>query len=151
MDEIKTMMNDWLQHRRILEELLEQIDDEHLHFKPWDGAMSLSELALHVAASNEAFITVVKTGGELVIPDVPECTTMDDVRKNVRKFTKKTKATYESLTKANLEAESPIPHPKLQGKRKVLLTAVYEHEIHHKGQLYVYARMVGAESLPFFR
>lgn len=151
MSEVKQLMNDWLQHRKVLEELLEQIDDAHLHFKPWEGSMSLSELALHVAASNDAFVTVVKTGGELIIPDVPECRTMDEVRKAVRDFTKKTKDTYESLTEADLEAESPIPHPKLQGKRKILLKTVYEHEIHHKGQLFVYARMAGAKSLPFFR
>lgn len=63
MSEVKQLMNDWLQHRKVLEELLEQIDDAHLHFKPWEGSMSLSELALHVAASNDAFVTVVKTGG----------------------------------------------------------------------------------------
>lgn len=151
MSRVTKMMNLWLQHRKVLEELLGQIGDEHLHFKPWEGAMDLSELALHVASSNDAFITVAKTGGELVIPDIPKCDTMDDVRETVRKFTEKTKATYESITETDLDAESPIPHPKLQGKREVLLTTVYEHEVHHKGQLFVYARMVGTDSLPFFR
>ena len=151
MNKVTKMKNLWLTHRNVLEELLQHIHDEHLHFKPWAGAMSLSELALHVASSNDAFVTVVKTGGKLEIPDIPECATMDDVRKTVRDFTEKTQSTYESLTEADLEAESPIPHPKLQGKREVLLTTVYEHEIHHKGQLFVYARMIGADSLPFFR
>ncbi|MGE8205576.1 hypothetical protein ACQKP0_13545 [Heyndrickxia sp. NPDC080065] len=33
------MMNEWLQHRNVLEKLLEQINDEQINFKPWDGAV----------------------------------------------------------------------------------------------------------------
>ncbi len=76
---------------------------------------------------------------------------MEDVRKAVKDFTVKTKATYESLTDADLEAENNSSHPKLQGAKKRYLTAMYDHEIHHKGQLFVYARMIGAKEVPFFR
>lgn len=47
MKQAKQMMNAWLQHRNVLEEMLTQIDDEHINFKPWEGAMGLGELALH--------------------------------------------------------------------------------------------------------
>jgi uncharacterized damage-inducible protein DinB len=34
--------------------------------------------------------------------------------------------------------------------REQLLHAMHEHEIHHRGQLYVYLRMLGAEVPPLF-
>lgn len=150
MGQVKQLMNDWLQHRQVLEELLELINDEHIDFKPWEEAMTLCELALHVVGWNDVFVSMVKSE-EFVSPDIPECKTMGDVRKAVKHFTEKTKTTYESLTDVDLEAESSSSHPKLQGKKRRYLVAMYDHEIHHKGQLFMYARMVGSEEVPFFR
>lgn len=150
MGQANQMMNDWLQHRNVLEELLELIDDEHIDFKPWEGAMTLGELALHVTGWNDVFVSMVKTE-EFAAPDIPECKTMGDIRKAVKNFTEKTKAIYESLTDADLEAENNSSHPKLRGEKKRYLTAMYDHEIHHKGQLFVYARMIGANEIPLFR
>lgn len=150
MQQVKEMMNEWLEHRNILEELLESIDDEHIDFQPFEGAMALGELALHIAASNDMFVSMVKTE-EFSLPEIPECKTMEDVRKTVKDFTNKTKATYESFTDADLEAQNSSSHPKLQGTKKKYLTAMSDHEIHHKGQMFVYARMVGAKEVPFFR
>ncbi|KKO53091.1 DinB family protein [Paenibacillus sp. DMB20] len=150
MSQAGQMMNEWLQHRHILEELLESIGDEHMDFKPHDDAMSLSELALHVAGWNDAFVSMVKTE-TLAKPDFPECVTMADVRQAVKNFTAKTKAAYESITDAELEAQNSSSHPKLQGPKRNYLSAMHDHEIHHKGQLFIYARMVGVKEVPFFR
>lgn len=144
------MMDAWILHRNVLEELLEQIDDEHIDFKPWDDAMALGELALHVAGWNYVLVSMVKTE-ELVTPDIPKCETMAEVRKAVKNFTEQTKATYESFTDEELEVENKSSLPILKGTKKRYLTSVYEHEIHHKGQLFTYARMVGVKELPFFR
>lgn len=38
----RQMMNEWLQHRNVLEGLLESIDNDHIDFKPWDDAMTLA-------------------------------------------------------------------------------------------------------------
>lgn len=150
MGQANQMMNEWLQHRNVLEELLESIDDEHIDFRPWEDAMALGELALHIAGWNDVFVSMVTTE-DFVPPNIPECKTMGDVRKAVKDFTEKTKAAYESLTDADLEAENNSSHPKLQGAKKRYLTAMYDHEIHHNGQLFVYARMIGAKEVPFFR
>lgn len=144
------MMNEWLQHRNVLEELLETIDDEHMDFRPWDGAMTLGELALHVAGWNEVFVSMVKTE-EFAPPDIPECKTMGEIRQAVKDFTEKTKAAYESLNDEDLEAQNHSSIPKLKGPKKNYLTAMYDHEVHHKGQLFVYARLVGVKEVPFFR
>jgi uncharacterized damage-inducible protein DinB len=113
------MMNEWLHHRKVLEKLLELIDDEHIDFKPWDGAMTLGEVALHIAGWNDVFVSMVKTE-EFSSPDIPKCETMADVRKAVKDFTEKTKVTYETLTDAELETENNSSHPKLQGPKKIV-------------------------------
>lgn len=151
MERLQELHELWRNHRRVLEELLAAVGDEHMHFKPWSGAMSLGELALHTAASAVGFLRTVKMGEPLAIPEVPECRTMADVRDQVRALTEQAEELFASLGEAELMADSPIPHPKLSGPRIGLIQAVCEHEIHHKGQLFVYARMVGADPLPFFR
>ncbi|GIN86196.1 DinB family protein [Heyndrickxia sp. FSL W8-0423] len=150
MKQAKQMMNAWLQHRNVLEEMLTQIDDEHINFKPWEGAMGLGELALHIAGWNDVFVNMVKTE-TFAAPDIPECQTMDDVRQAVQQFTEKTKTAYESISDDELQTENQSSHPKLKGPKMNYLTIMYEHEIHHKGQLFMYARMVGVKELPFFR
>lgn len=151
MGQAEQMMNHWLRHRNVLEEMLKVIPDEHVNFKPWDGAMGLSELAQHIAASAHMFVSIVKTGeGEIKKPEIIECKTMEDVRRIVRDYTEKTKETYASLTDAELEIEYDSPHPNFRGPRKQILTMVTDHEIHHKGQLFVYARIAGVKELPFF-
>lgn len=149
------MKNEWLQHRNVLEELLQTIPDEQTDFKPWDGAMSLGQLSLHVAYWADAFVTMVKTGnnmGEYIEsePNVNDCKSMADVRREVHQWTEKTRQTYESLTDSELEIENDSPYPKLHGTRKKYLALLHDHEIHHKGQLYVYARLVGVKEVPFF-
>ncbi|WP_277678635.1 DinB family protein [Gracilibacillus dipsosauri] len=150
MSESTIMMEDWLQHRQVLVNLLEQIDDEAIHFKPWEGAMELGELALHVTGWNDVFVSMVKSE-EFLPPDIPECKTMEEVRAAVNSFTEKTKATYQSITEEELEMQNNATHPKLQGTKKKYLLAMYDHEIHHKGQLFIYVRLVGVKDVPFFR
>lgn len=54
-------MNDWLQHRKMLAELLVPINDTHIDFNPWEEAMTLGELALHVVGWNDMFVSMVTT------------------------------------------------------------------------------------------
>lgn len=151
MGQAEQMMNHWLKHRHALEELLKAIPDEHVNYKPWDGAMALGELAQHLAASTHMFVSIAKTGeGQIKLPETVDCNTVDDVRRIVQDYTEKTKAIYTSLTDADLELQYDSPHPNFRGPRKKLLTMVTDHEIHHKGQLFIYARMVGVKDLPFF-
>ncbi|UFJ39549.1 DinB family protein [Brevibacillus humidisoli] len=145
------MMKEWLKHREALQRLLDAIPDGQIGYKPWSGAMGLGELALHIAASTDMFVSTAKSGeGKITMPSVEECHTMADVRRAVQSFTEQTKDTFASMTDEELEKEYASPHPNLHGPRKKLVKLAIDHEIHHKGQLFLYARMVGAEQLPFF-
>ncbi|MDF2670089.1 MAG: hypothetical protein K0R67_2395 [Paenibacillus sp.] len=144
------LLEEWLKHRSILEELLQRIDNQHVHYKPWEDAMTLGGMALHLAGSAYAFVSLVKTGS-FARPEVPECNSMDEVRKQVTKLTAKTKAMYESITQQELNTIHTSPRAALNGPRVKLLSLVYDHELHHKGQLFLYARLAGVKDLPFFR
>lgn len=149
MGKVDAMMKNWLGHREVLEELLKPIADEHVNFKPWDGAKSLGELALHVTQWNQTFATLVKTG-ECRVPEPLTMTSMSDVRAMVAELTEKTKKVYASITDAELDLTREF-FSGFSASGANLLQIMYDHEVHHKGQLFVYARMVGVKSVPFFR
>lgn len=150
MSKVQEFLTDWLNHREKLELLLEQIDDEHVHYKPWDGGMSLGTMALHIALAGDMFADMVKTE-KMEAPHMPEFETMDDVRKAVNELTESTKNKIADMTDEEVEKENEAELPQMKGTKFNYLQAMYEHEIHHKGQLFIYARMVGVKEVPFFR
>lgn len=138
----------WLSHRESLIELLEVIDDAHLNFKPWDGAMSLSELVQHISNSTGMFVQTVKNG-EFTPPAKDNMiNSITELADYLQAATEQTISDLKSLTPAQLEKEIEFFDRKMPGI--VLLESGKDHEIHHKGQLFTYARLTGAENLPFF-
>ncbi|RPF53413.1 DinB family protein [Aquisalibacillus elongatus] len=150
MSKVQQFLNDWLNHREKLEQLLEQIDDEHVHYKPWDGAMSLGAMALHVATAGDMFAAMVKTE-KMEAPDMPKFDSMEEVRQKVKEFTESTKKKIENMTDEELDKQNEAELPQMKGTKFTYLQGMFEHEIHHKGQLFVYARMIGVKEVPFFR
>lgn len=147
MNRLEEYTQSWLKHRMVLNELLSLIEDEHMHFKPWEGAFSLSELAVHIANSMDMFVQTVKNGSFKISP-VPNYETMDDVRRIVGDYTEKTKQDLATLRNEHLNNVIEINYFYATGE--IWLENAKDHEIHHKGQLFTYARMIGAENLPFF-
>jgi len=141
----------WLRHRSVLVELLERVPEGNIGFKPWAGAKGLGDLALHVCTAGQMWVGAVSTG-HFVRPsklETPE--SMAGLCTRVRELTKQTQDNLLALTDAQIEATvdgAPIFGFALPGS--AWLTAMREHEIHHKGQLFVYARMTGAPEVPFF-
>jgi uncharacterized damage-inducible protein DinB len=146
MNRIEQFVNSWLRHRLVLEELLEKIGDEHLEFKPYEKAMSLKELVLHTVYTGAMFAVAVKSG-KASRPDpsqMPPVSSMGELRGLVSDLTARTKTDLLQLTEEKLGALVDFTalldiHP----PGEALLTMMRDHEIHHKGQLYVYARLTG--------
>ncbi|NGP46499.1 damage-inducible protein DinB [Bacillaceae bacterium SIJ1] len=141
-------LNHWLSHRNALVNLIDKVDNEHTVYEPWNGAMSLGHLVVHIVQSTDMFVESVKQGtfAEPTIQD--DFQTMDDVRKIVRDATEKTKNDLEALTEE--QVNSMISSPIMEAPGSVYLTTSLDHEIHHKGQLFTYARMAGIEDMPMF-
>uniref|UniRef100_UPI00403EB666 hypothetical protein n=1 Tax=Paenibacillus thiaminolyticus TaxID=49283 RepID=UPI00403EB666 len=91
MQQTEALLEAWLKQRTILEKLLLAIPDHHANFMPWDGAMTVSELAQHIGASADRFIRVAKTGeGQIGMPQTVDCPSMKEVRRIAQEWTAKT-------------------------------------------------------------
>lgn len=138
----------WTTHRKALLELLETFDNDHLHYKPWDNAMSLSELVLHISGATTMFVQIVKNGAFTPPSNEESIKTIDELKQAVQKATDQTIADLEAITDEQLTQIAEFNGMKMPGI--AMLEMAKEHEIHHKGQLFTYARLLGIESLPFF-
>lgn len=145
MDEV---VDGWLKHRLVVHELLEVVDDKHVQFKPWDGAYSLGQLAVHIATSMDMFAKTVKNGKFTPPKAENDWRTIGDVRKLVEKYTDVTKWDLKGLNKIHIQSEVEFNKDKAPGS--FWLSNAIDHEVHHKGQLFTYVRMTGVERVPFF-
>ncbi len=150
MSKAAQFVDSWLRHRLVTVELVDMVDDDSLNFKPWDGAMTLGELAIHIVTGGILFGNAVKNG-VLGKSEKPPISSMRELKKFVHEETEKAKEILLSITDEQMESQVDVTKlfgTHLQGK--VLLAAMRDHEIHHKGQLFVYARMTGVQNPPSF-
>lgn len=148
MSKIAAFTAGWMSHRKALLELLDTIQDQHLPYKPWDKAMSFAEMALHIANSTAMFVQIVKNGSFTPSGGQQQPATASELKAAVQAATEQTKADLESLTPEQLEQTAEFNGMKMPGI--AMLEMAKEHEIHHKGQLFTYARLLGIDPLPFF-
>lgn len=148
MTDINGFVAEWLSHRKVLHQMLEEVKTEQLNLKPWEGAMSLSELVQHIAGAMAMFVRTVKNGvftpGESA--KAPE--TIEELKAAVASATEQTEAALRSLGSEELERTVDFFGNASTGS--ALLQNAKDHEIHHKGQLFVYLRLAGIEKVPFF-
>ncbi|MCL6631417.1 MAG: DinB family protein [Alicyclobacillus herbarius] len=151
MSQVEQVLNHWLSHRQALMDLLAVIPSDKADFRPWEKAMSVKELALHVAGSTYKFVTSVAAGR--FEPGWPQlqAETMEETRRILAEYTEKSRSALANLSTAQLDAVVDAQAVfGFSAPGSVFLTSAIDHEIHHKGQLFVYARLVGVESVPFF-
>lgn len=137
----------WMSHRGALIALLDTVKDDQLDFTPWDGAMSFAKLTTHIVDSTGMFASIVK--GEAPAAGAPSSfATVEELKRYVQTLTEQTKSDLESLTEEQLNRVVEFAGMKMPGI--ALLQTGKDHEIHHKGQLFTYARIIGVKELPFF-
>jgi uncharacterized damage-inducible protein DinB len=148
MENARGLTTGWMSHRKALLELLDTFNDAQLHYKPWENGMSLSELVLHTTGATAMFAQTVKNG-EFTPPLGPNTVeTLEELKQVVREQTHQTKAVLDSLTGDQLGKLIDFSGMKMTGN--TMLETARDHEVHHKGQLFTYARLLGIEDLPFF-
>ena len=148
MLEMQSFIHRWNTHREVLHKLVDLNQEGLAEYKPWEGSMSYGELALHIAGSMEMFAnTVIR--GEFAPPQTKnEWTTMEDVRNLVHRYTESTSSLLASITEEQLQQEIALFGKTAPGF--AILNMALDHEIHHKGQLFTFARVAGVSELPFF-
>jgi uncharacterized damage-inducible protein DinB len=140
----------FMMHRTVLQDVLSRVPNDKFDFQPWDNALTLSALAVHMVTSADWFAEAVRTG-QFTRSEKVEVSSMADLRRVVDEYTAKTKSTLESLTDEQIEG---MVNAKeifgMDAPGKVWLASMKDHEVHHKGQMFVYARMAGVPEMPFF-
>ncbi|WP_066048072.1 DinB family protein [Robertmurraya korlensis] len=148
MNRLSSFIGSWLSHRKALLELLKVVNDEQLSFKPWEKGMSFSELTLHISGSTSMFVNTVKTGVFTPPTNNKEVSSTQELIEWVEAQTENVKQELEALTEEQLNSIIAFAGMDLPGM--VILELAKDHEIHHKGQLFTYARLLGIEEVPFF-
>ncbi|WP_211747975.1 DinB family protein [Paenibacillus sp. Marseille-Q4541] len=148
MLEMQSFISRWKRHREVLHKLVELDQNDLVQYKPWDGGMSYGELAIHIASTTEMFANTVIRGEFTPPQSKDEWATMEDVRNLVHRYTESTDSLLASVTEEQQQKVITFFGNTAPGYG--ILNMALDHEIHHKGQLFTYARMAGVTELPFF-
>jgi uncharacterized damage-inducible protein DinB len=120
-------------------------------WKTCDSAMTLGEVMNHLYKAEAGLVEAAITG-KFSSEERPESKTeTDDLVAAFDESHKALVAQVSSLTAEQLAEEvSPFGEKYPPMTRMAVLHVMQEHEIHHRGQLYVYLRMLGAPVPPLF-
>lgn len=133
-------------HRRALITLARQLPESAASFKPWEGAMSTLELLSHIAGSAEFFLAPTLQREPLSIPNGE---TIASAAQALEQLSEKETADIAALTDEQLGQRVTLQALNLTLPVADLISVMIDHEVHHKGQAFVYARMQGIQP-PFF-
>ncbi|MBM7703218.1 DinB family protein [Metabacillus iocasae] len=140
----------FLSHRSVTNELIQKIEENHYDYKPTPTSMPTQRLVTHMLTSFYKFAAVVKVGNLSPFQEKKEETELNLI-KLADTYTAQTVELLESLSEEELEKEldvAAIFGSNITGKQ--LLSMGIDHEIHHKGNLFVYVREMGHTELPLY-
>ncbi|CAM3651657.1 DinB family protein [Aeromicrobium ponti] len=150
MERSQKLLNYFLSHRSVTNELINKIEEKNYDYKPTETSMPAGKLATHMLTSFYTFARTVKDGNAAVFGEKFE-SVPQNLSEAAAAYTEKTKDLIYSLT--NEELERSIDMKQIFGMELTgsqLLQIAMDHEIHHKGNLFVYVREMGHTDLPMF-
>ncbi|HJQ24923.1 MAG TPA: DinB family protein [Blastocatellia bacterium] len=121
---------------------------DQLDWRPREGMFTLGELVRHIAEAESGIVRTALAGsmqkGDLDLASA-------SVEEVVRAFKESHERLTEEVGKLTLDQlNEEIEAFGHKMHRIVLLWAMTEHEIHHRGQYYTYLRLVGVEPPPLY-
>ena len=130
--------------------LMKSAPDDKYDWKPADTAMPLGELMNHLYIAEKLFVDSAITGG-FAKENLPQA--INNTEELIAAYNKSHEegvARIATLTPEQMtEMVAPFG-PEKAMPRAFLLNVMLEHEIHHRGQLYTYLRMLGCECPALF-
>lgn len=150
MNSTNEIVQYFLTHRRVTVELVNKIEKEHYDYKPTPTSMPAKDLVTHMLFTFYKFAKVAKSGNPALFREKIE-ETETDLQKLAETYTEKTKSLLESLTDEDLDRVLDLTQIfGVQLSVAQFLQSAMDHEIHHKGQLFIYVRGMGHTELPLF-
>jgi uncharacterized damage-inducible protein DinB len=137
----------WKTVRRDLHRALDLLSDEQLAFVPREGLWSLGKVARHIAEAEEGWFRHVVSQE---LPEWPQLRdedypTVESIKAVVTEIHSRTEAYLVTLDEASLERAIATPW----GEEITLgwiVWHVLEHEIHHRGEIYLMLGLMGMEA-----
>ena len=144
--QVSPLINNWNRVHQQTVRLMATAPSEKFDWKTCDSAMTLGELMNHLYLAEAGLIQAALTGKFSTAGGPEAKSTTEDVVAAFEKSHEEQVAQVASLTPDQL-LEEVMPFGEKYGPmtRKSLLHMMSEHEVHHRGQLYVYLRMLGVE------
>jgi len=150
MSRAKQFKRYFFAHRTITVDLINQIEEKDYDYKPTPTSMSAKELVTHMLFTFYKFARTAKYGDPALFTEKIE-ETETDLRKLAEVYTEKTVSLLESLTDEEFDRVLNVTEIfGMDFSVERFLQAAMDHEIHHKGQFFVYVREMGHTELPFF-
>ncbi|KON87637.1 hypothetical protein AF332_12895 [Sporosarcina globispora] len=150
MERAQKYLSYFLSHRKVTNELIKKIDEKNYEFKPTETSMPAGKLVTHMLTSFYMFAKTAKEGSPAVFGEKFD-EIAPDLSEAAENYTEKTIEVISSLTSEELERKIDLTRVfgmELTGSQ--LLQLAMDHEIHHKGNLFVYVREIGHTDLPMF-
>ena len=145
---IDSSFKKWDKANKKLIELIKQMPEDKLDFKPTDASFSFKDLILHIYQGEKVLAQGVLKG-TLRIKDFtgyvfPECSTKKDLIKHAEETHRFTNDNFSKRTVEELSKEVETEW----GNRPTfsLLISSYDHLCHHRGQIYFYLRLAGVDN-----
>ena len=138
----------FLSHRLVTNELIEKIEKEHYDYKPTSTSMPTKKLVVHMLTSFYQFASAAAKQAPETLHD-PNSET--DLSELAQLYTEETVKLIDSLSDEQLD--DMIDLTAILGMElpaETILNLAIDHEINHKGNLFVYVRGMGHTDLPMF-
>ncbi len=141
------MMEQFLRHRKVTEQLCAVMPDDKFDMRAWEGALSFGALATHLANSGEFYLTWCE-GNK---PTRPDPATQPQTPAEIRAYlAARTESQAARILALGDDLDRPVPVRDKQVPLGILLGQMREHEAHHKGQMMAMVRMAGVKDELFY-
>ena len=125
--------------------VLKAVPADKLDFKPHERNMSAGELAWHIAGSQLYIAKALASGSFSGPPPAAIPSTLDEIVAGCESFYEQTCKVLSGLTQEQLQGAVSLPNGLSFPIAPFMWSGVLFHQIHHRGQLSIYIRMMGGK------
>ncbi|MFN0123368.1 MAG: DinB family protein [Blastocatellia bacterium] len=147
--ELEGYIKNWNRIHKQTVAVMKTAPDDKYDWKTCDSAMPLGELMNHFVVAESGLIEAVM-GGSFPKEHPEPINNTADLIAAFDKSHEAAVAKVSALTSEQLQETFAPFGPESSMSRMALLNVTHEHEIHHRGQLYTYLRILGAPVPPLF-
>jgi len=127
--------------------ILEGIPEEHFDWRPWEGTFSFKEAIGHIISDELMFVGDISKALGLPAPAIPS-EPKGNLKEELGRFWeihRQTVSLVNSLQNQDLEKVVKVYGGHWEAPIYEVLQGIMEHQVHHRGQLIVYFRILGLE------